>query len=161
MSKLTQNVVIKKIKSAHKAVFVAVLLVCIFILFFAIYSQNISSSNSKLVINNDTVITVQFARTPEEQTKGLCCRNSLPKNSGMLFVNEKPGNYRFWMKDTRIPLDMYWIDANKKIVHIEHNVRPSSYPKTFGTAIPAQYILETNAGYAKEKNITIGNTVSF
>lgn len=124
-----------------------------FVIFFAI-------TNNSIVINN-TEVTVEIASTSEQKTRGLCCRDSLPKNSGMLFVYDKPGNHRFWMKDTRIPLDMFWISSEKKIVHIEKSVKPETYPKTFGTNKPAQYILETNAGFAKTHNIKVGDSVTF
>ena len=115
---------------------------------------------SNLIVGTNK-LTVETAKTSEQMQRGLCCRDSLAQHAGMLFVYEKPGDYRFWMKDTKIALDMYWINSQKKIVYIEHNVQPSSYPKTFGTEIPAQYILETNAGYAKSRNIKIGDAVNF
>jgi uncharacterized membrane protein (UPF0127 family) len=65
------------------------------------------------------------------------------------------------MKDTRIPLDMYWINSEKKIIHIEHSVQPDSYPKSYGPKEPSQYVLETNAGFAKANNIQVGDVVQF
>lgn len=116
--------------------------------------------------NNDLTIkqinlNVKFATTSQERARGLCCRDSLPQNSGMLFVYDQPGNYRFWMKDTKIPLDMYWISSEKTIVHIEHMVLPSSFPASFGTDKKAQYILETNGGFAKAHTISVGDRVEF
>lgn len=74
---------------------------------------------------------------------------------------DKPGDYRFWMKDTRIPLDMIWISPDKRIVHIEHSVAPETYPQTFSSPEPAQYILETNAGHAKKYNLKKSDNVAF
>ena len=79
----------------------------------------------------------------------------------MLFVYNKPGDYRFWMKDTKIPLDMFWINSDKQIVHIEKDVQPSSYPESFGSEEPAQYVLETNAGFAKKYQIQNRDIVAF
>lgn len=79
----------------------------------------------------------------------------------MLFVYDMPGSYAFWMKDTRIPLDIMWLNSEKEIVHIESNVQPASYPKTFVPKMPAQYVLETNAGYAQKYTIKIGDRVEF
>ena len=106
-------------------------------------------------------LRVEIANTSQKKEHGLCCRKSLPANQGMLFVYGSPGDYRFWMKDTKIPLDMFWIDSNKRIVHIEENVQPVSYPDTYGTSIPAQYILETNAGFAKESHVKNSDSVAF
>jgi len=151
-----QNVKTKKIKWALSFSLVASTILVI-VLFFATRSQN----GFKTVLINGTKIHVEIATTSQDKEKGLCCRDSLPENQGMLFVYEKPGSYRFWMKDTKIPLDMYWLNPTKKIVHIEHDVDPKTYPKSFGTNIPSQFILETNAGFAKAHNIQIGDTIVF
>lgn len=108
-----------------------------------------------------STLKVEVAKTFEERNRGLCCRDHLPQNQGMLFVYDRPGDYGFWMKDTLIPLDMYWIDGKKQIVHIKHSVQPDSYPKTYKSPKPAQYVLETNSGYAKKHNIDVGERVKF
>jgi uncharacterized membrane protein (UPF0127 family) len=146
----------KKIKWALSLSLVAAAIFVIVII-FATRSQN----GLKTLEINGTKIHVEIATTSQEKEKGLCCRESLPKNQGMLFVYQKPGDHRFWMKDTKIPLDMYWINSSKKIVYLEENVQPNSYPKSFGTNIPSQYILETNAGFAKAHDIKVGDTVVF
>ncbi len=153
-----QNEKTKKTKWALK--FVAVVTVVLFsgvLIFFATKSQN----DVMTVTINKAELVVEIATTSQEKTQGLCCRDSLPQNHGMLFVYEKPGTHQFWMKDTRIPLDMYWIDASKKIIHIEHSVQPETYPQTFGPEALSQYILETNAGFARAHNIRVGDMVEF
>lgn len=124
---------------------------------FAILSQN---KLPELTVNN-TKVRIEIAISSQEKSRGLCCRDSLPENQGMLFVYDSPGDYGFWMKGTRIPLDMYWINQEKKIVHIEHSVQPDSYPKSYRSPEPAQYILETNAGFAKQHNIQVSDIVQF
>jgi hypothetical protein len=146
----------KRLKTRQVLV-IAWLFTCVVFAYIAIKSHYF---NKTITVNNVTV-QVKIATTSQEKTKGLCCRSSLPENSGMLFVYKNPGDYRFWMKDTKISLDIYWIDAKKTIVHIEHAVQPDSYPQSFGTKLPAQYVLETNAGFAKTHNIKIGDTVAF
>jgi hypothetical protein len=153
-----QNDATKKIKWVRSLALIAgIALLPFAVIYFAIQSQYKTTpiSVGKIKIN------VQIATSSQEKSRGLCCRDSLPKNSGMLFVYDQPGNYQFWMKDTRIPLDIYWLDSSKKIVHIAHSVQPSSYPKSFGTAVPSKYVLETNAGFAARNHITVGNTAQF
>src|SRR6218665_2857644 len=139
-----QNDETKKTKSAPKLLIITSVLMILSVLgilvFFAIRSQIV---NPNIRINNQ-VLDIKIAMTSQEKTQGLCCRDSLPVNQAMLFVYDRPGNYPFWMKDTRIALDMIWISSDKKIVHIEHNVQPASYPTSYTSKIPAQYILETN-----------------
>lgn len=109
-------------------------------------------------------ITVEVADTNESRAKGLSNRTSLDEKSGMIFVfseNEKPV---FWMKDTKIPLDIIWINDNK-IVGINKNV-PTEIGKsdTELTRYPApsliDHVLEVNAGFADKNNITIGQSLS-
>ena len=147
----------KKIKWAHSALAIIATVVVLTIIFIAINSQKTYTS---LVVGNQT-LQVEIANTSQKRQQGLCCRDSLPADQGMLFVYDKPGDYRFWMKDTRIPLDMIWIGSNKHIVHIEHSVAPESYPQTFSSPEPAQYILETNAGYAKKHGLKKSDNVAF
>lgn len=104
---------------------------------------------------------VNIATSSQDKQKGLCCRDGLPADEGMLFVFNKPGFYAFWMKDTRIPLDMFWINSDKLIVHIEKSVQPGSYPKSFVSSEPATYVLETNAGYADRYQIKNRDKVAF
>lgn len=106
-------------------------------------------------------LTVEIANTSQKRSQGLCCRESLADGQGMLFVYDQPGDYRFWMKDTLIPLDIFWIDADKRIVHIEESVQPESYPESFGSPEPAQYVLETKAGFAKQYDIKNRDKVAF
>jgi uncharacterized membrane protein (UPF0127 family) len=60
------------------------------------------------------LLFIEIADTPEERQLGLMNRIFIPELSGMLFVFQQPGQYNFWMKNTLIPLDMIWIDAQTK-----------------------------------------------
>lgn len=86
-------------------------------------------------------------------------REKLPENSGMLFVFEKQDYYSFWMKDMLFPIDIIWIDKNKKIIDITHNAKPESYPKTFKPRFSAHYVLEVNSGWAEAAQVMIGELV--
>ena len=152
-----QNEEIKKTKSAPKFVLIMVIAA---IGGTGIFFATTLQKRNTIKINN-VPIAVERATSSDARARGLCCRDHLSENSGMLFMFDQPGDYRFWMKDTRIPLDMYWISDDKKIVHIEHSVQPTSYPNRFSSPVPAQYILETNAGFAKKHNIKVGDEVSF
>ena len=109
----------------------------------------------------DTTLFIEIADTKEKREKGLSGRSLLAENTGMLFVFETSGLHSFWMKDTLIPLDMIWINADKEIVHIERNVTPDTYPKTFTSDIPALYVLEVEGGFSTEYGFTEGDGVQF
>lgn len=158
MLKETQNEPTKKIKLVHKKFLLLGLAVGVVTLVLGIVFY-VNRQKPNLTIK-DVSLIVEIAATETAREKGLCCRKSLPEKTGMLFVFELEGDYSFWMKDTLIPLDIFWINNQKKVVHIERNVQPSSYPDTFGSDRPAKYVLETNAGFAKKHRISIGDPVS-
>lgn len=108
----------------------------------------------------DIPIYVSVADTVEERQHGLSDITSLPERNGMLFVFDREGSYGFWMKDMLIPLDILWIDDELRVVHIERNVRPDSYPTMFSSPEPARFVLEVNAFFVSTFNIHEGDKVS-
>lgn len=96
-----------------------------------------------------TTYAVEVADTPATQELGLGQRDSLPAGRGMLFVFDRPGNWGFWMKDTRFALDMVWARQDGTVISVARNVATSTYPQVFYPTTPdASYVLEVNAGAA-------------
>lgn len=102
---------------------------------------------------------VEIATTPEEQAKGLMHRTSLGADEGMLFVYPSPVETAFWMKNTLIPLDMIFIDDQRKIVRITANTRPMSLTPRPAPS-PVIGVLEINGGRAAELGIQVGDVVT-
>lgn len=121
----------------------------------------LSHDKDKVIHIGSTAISTLIADTPELQDKGLGGRyRGLPPNTGMLFVFEKEGNYGFWMKDMNFALDIVWIDTNQKIIGIEKNVTPDTYPKVFYPPAWIKFVLELPAGFTVEQGIKIGDKFS-
>jgi len=109
-----------------------------------------------------TCIQAEVVSAFAERGKGLMFRESLAKNKGMLFIFEKEGLYSFWMKNMRFPLDIIWLDLNKKIVDIKENVSPCGEScETLSPGNKAKYVLEVNAGFTKRNKIKVGESVGF
>jgi uncharacterized membrane protein (UPF0127 family) len=106
-----------------------------------------------------SALTLIYATTSQAQERGLGGRASLPANEGMLFVFDHTGPHGFWMKDMQFPIDIIWLDENKRVVHIESNVQPSSYPNVYSPEMPSRYALEVNAGYAATHSIVAGSKI--
>lgn len=108
-----------------------------------------------------TRVRVQIADTPQLQSTGLMCRNSLDSDAGMLFVFPTSTREQFWMKNTLIPLTIAFIDANWHIVEVlEMPVAtdptsddPNKFP-LYGPHRPYRYALEVNAGFFKQHELT-------
>lgn len=107
------------------------------------------------------MILAETAETPAERELGLGGRENLAENHGMLFIFDIPDYYGFWMKDTLVPLDMIWIDQNKKVIDIKQDVLPTTFPEVFYPKERALYVLETRAGAVQSGQINIGDLVSF
>ncbi|OGG41605.1 hypothetical protein A2837_00415 [Candidatus Kaiserbacteria bacterium RIFCSPHIGHO2_01_FULL_46_22] len=108
----------------------------------------------------DIGVTVSIADSPEERSQGLSGVESLAAHEGKLFIFDKEGEYGFWMKDMQIPLDIIWINNERRIVHIEENVSPKSYPAIYGSPEPARFVLEVNAFFASTFRINEGDTIT-
>jgi uncharacterized membrane protein (UPF0127 family) len=102
-----------------------------------------------------------IADTDSERSLGLSRRPSLPHDEGLLFVFSTPGTYGFWMKEMNFPIDILWFDEQRQLVHVSASVDPRTYPESFVPVVPAQYVLEVNAGFVEENNINLGAELIF
>jgi uncharacterized membrane protein (UPF0127 family) len=99
--------------------------------------------------------TVEVARTPAEQQRGLMSRSSLPRDRGMLFVWRAPEVRRFWMKDTLIPLDLISI-RNGRVVGIAHMTPCLAEPCPLTATPSADAALEVGGGVAAARGVEVG-----
>ena len=94
----------------------------------------------------------------QARQRGLMGRESLDQEKGMLFVFDKEDKYSFWMKDTKIPLDLIWMDKNYNIVDIQTLSQCTNDPcPTFAPTANAQFVLEINSGISAKFGIEIGD----
>lgn len=117
----------------------------------------------RVIFPDEFVVRVEIAAEDELRARGLMFRDHLLPGTGMLFFFPSDGDYPFWMKNTIIPLDMIWIDANRKIVHIAHEAQPckvENCPNYPPNAI-ARYVLEVAGGVAKQHGLKAGDMLQF
>lgn len=108
--------------------------------------------------NGAVPFSVEIAQTDEERASGLKNRESLAANSGMWFVFPQTGSEKFWMKDTRIPLDIVFVDDNMRVVYIIDNAAPES-TELLSSPTPYRYVLEVIGGAAARNGIRVGDSV--
>jgi uncharacterized protein len=104
-----------------------------------------------------STIRVSIADNDATRELGLGGRAGLAPDEGMLFIFPQDGIYAFWMKDMHFSIDMIWLSAGGAVVYMAQNISPDTYPKDFGPATPARYVLELLAGYAKQHGVQIGD----
>ena len=105
-------------------------------------------------------LDIEIADTDFDIQTGLMYRNSMEKSQGMLFVFDDVAERHFYMKNTKIPLDIIYINELNKIVSFQKNAKPfdeTSLPSN----LPAKYVLEVNAGLADTWAITVGDSINF
>lgn len=143
--------------------FILFFIVCAFILSPYIYPLIYPLSNPQLclrnVIDKQLNLSLTTACSTKSRAKGLQNVNSLNENSGMLFVFPRESYLKFWMKDTKIPLDIAFLDKNKKVIYIT-NMKPDDTTE-IKSPFPAQYAIEVNAGYFQKHNIQTGYIFNF
>ena len=103
-------------------------------------------------------ITVELARHPEERSRGLMFRGSLPPDHGMLFLFERDEVQGFWMRNTTIPLSIAYADAHGKIVRIADLEPLDERPVT--SIAPARYALEMNRGWFAAHGVVAGDAIT-
>ncbi|WP_028376292.1 DUF192 domain-containing protein [Leeuwenhoekiella sp. MAR_2009_132] len=112
------------------------------------------------VDSSTKALDIEFAETEYETSTGLMYRESMEGNQGMLFIFQDERPHNFYMKNTYIPLDLFFITKDKKIATIIENAMPLD-ESNLPSEVPVTYVLETNAGFAKEWNIKEGDSVSW
>ncbi len=108
-------------------------------------------------------MNAETAVTKSQHERGLMWRENLPEDDAMLFVFDSDDYLSFWMKDTKIPLDMIFVSSGLKVVDIKKDFRPcTSEPcEQYMSRRPAKYVIEVNAGLSDDKDISIGDEVRF
>ena len=127
------------------------------------------TSDSRLIpILTPSGVTLQaeIADTPQKRATGLMFRDHLKKNHGMLFVFSEPRAWSFWMKNTRIALDLIWLDGAKRVVHIERSVpictrSDDACPQYRPNSEDAMFVLEIAGGTVDGYKIEKGSKLQF
>lgn len=130
------------------------------------YNKSLSVTNE--AGDNISSFKIDVADNPIKREIGLSYRKSMCTDCGMLFIFPREDFYGFWMKDMNFDIDIIFIDNDKKVVDIFSDIKKDSYNKNepgssekIKNTNAATYVLELNAGKAIEKNINIGDSVSF
>ncbi|MBX4191487.1 MAG: DUF192 domain-containing protein [Candidatus Doudnabacteria bacterium] len=121
-----------------------------------------TTKNGILTINS-VKIPVSIADDDPTREKGLSGQQSLPSDSGMIFIFQKEDKHGFWMKETNFPLDFIWIKDNK-VTEITADVPTQLFVtenklKVYTPKEPIDWMLEVNAGFAAKKGIKVGDSV--
>jgi uncharacterized membrane protein (UPF0127 family) len=108
--------------------------------------------------------TVEIADDDAERSRGLMFRDELAADSGMIFIHDDEVPQAYWMKNTKIPLDILYFDRSRKLVSASERVPPCSAGDQcppFPSTGPALYVLELNAGMVESLGVKPGDELVF
>ncbi len=130
--------------------------------FFVFRGGAKSLPKSELSIGGKT-LSIEVARGATEKMWGLSGRDSLGEREGMFFIFDKEGNYGFWMKDMKFPIDMIWI-RDGRVAGFSENAVPEPGKHVWGLKIyyppdAIDSVLEVNAGFVAKNGIKAGDEV--
>ena len=112
------------------------------------------------------IIQAEIADTTVKRATGLMYRERLDKDHGMLFIFGQPLPWTIWMKNTKIALDLIWLDEKKRVIHIERQVpictkSDDSCPQYRPNSSDAIYVLEIAGGMVDSYKIEKGSKLEF
>jgi uncharacterized membrane protein (UPF0127 family) len=105
-------------------------------------------------------LDIEISDNDYEIQTGLMYRTLLETHQGMLFIFPDIAFRSFYMKNTKIPLDIIYIDDTKTIVSVQKNARPFD-ETSLPSEAPAKYVLEVNGGLFDEWQLAVGNRIDF
>lgn len=161
-----------KISKSVSTIFSFVIVIGIIILPFIFHvkspqtNQIVIQKTNEIIFDHplkigESTISVYVSDTEIKREQGLSGTQTLGALQGMLFIFDSQITPSFWMKDMNYPLDIIWINKDKKIVGVNENLDPKTYPQTFSPASLILYALEVPAGFYKANNLKIGDSVTF
>jgi uncharacterized membrane protein (UPF0127 family) len=119
-----------------------------------------------LTLPSGKVLQTEVMVKDEDRQMGLMFRPSLPLDHGMLFLFEQPDFHGIWMKNCKFPIDILWLDQDKKVVHLAEAVPPCTAKEdkdcpVYSPLRRASYVVELNAGQARREKAIVGSTIKF
>jgi len=120
------------------------------------------ASGQPSVVLGGKTFSVEIAETEQEHALGLMFRDSMPADHGMIFIFPNEAPRRFWMKNTRIPLDIMYFDKDLRMVSLSADTPPCRVARcpSYPSAAPAKYVLELNAGTASSLGVGVGDRLT-
>lgn len=141
----------------------SVVILCVLALGCVASDSGMDEGLLPVTLPNGAQFFVEIADTDHLREEGLMHRNHLPRDRGMLFVFTHEKIWPFWMKNTLIPLDVLWLDAEGVIVDVAEHMQPcitTPCPLYYPIHV-SSFALEISAGRYAEENLHLGMVLTF
>lgn len=136
----------------------------VFVLLAGMMLAACANAGSRWVELHGQRFTVELAQNDADRAKGLMFRDAMDEDKGMLFIHDREEPQAYWMKNTRMPLDILYFDNARRLVSQQRNVPPCALGDgcpPYPSAGPARYVLELNAGQAEKLGLKDGDELIF
>jgi uncharacterized membrane protein (UPF0127 family) len=114
---------------------------------------------------NGKQVRAESMLTDADRSRGMMFRDSIAPDRGMLFFHSASGKYKYWMHQVRIPLDIVWMDRDRRIVEISADTPPciteAGECPNYGGNYDALYVLELGGGMAAKYGLKVGDSLRF
>lgn len=133
-------------------------------LFSVLFVSGCGNAGGHWVELNGQRFEVEVADDDGERARGLMFRDAMDADRGMLFIHEREMPLAYWMKNTKLSLDILYFDNERKLVSQQRDVPPCSSGNRcppYPSDAPARYVLELNAGQAAKIGLKDGTELSF
>ena len=122
-----------------------------------------AASTIPLKLPSKRTLTVELMIKEPDRAMGLMFRDSLPQDRALLFVFDTLDFHPIWMKNCRFPIDIVWLNEQRKVVHVEASVPPCKQDPcpTYQSLQRAAYVVELNAGQASREKLALGSRLEF
>jgi uncharacterized membrane protein (UPF0127 family) len=116
-----------------------------------------------LTLPSGKVLQVEVMISDEDRAMGLMFRPSLAADHGMLFLFGQSDFHGIWMKNCRFPIDIVWLDEDRKVVDVKEGAPPCKAEPcpVYQPMRRASWVIEMNSGQARREKIVRGASVSF
>ncbi|MBN1104021.1 MAG: DUF192 domain-containing protein [Deltaproteobacteria bacterium] len=108
-------------------------------------------------------VKAELALSPDERTRGLMFRPEIAPGEGMLFAFEEEAIHPFWMKNMEVPIDILWLDRERRIVHMIKGAEPCRKDPcpSYMPLHPSLFVLELRAGRVEELGLKLRDRLEF
>lgn len=110
-------------------------------------------------------IDIEIAETDNRRARGLMDRSQMDEDKGMLFIfgDDEIRRHTFYMKNTRIPLDIMYFSKDSVLINIARNAQPGADSEMNGGSVAAaasdsKFVVEINGGLADQWGLKEGQT---
>jgi hypothetical protein len=116
-----------------------------------------------LSLPSGRVLQAELMVSDHDRAMGLMFRPSLPEDRSLLFVFENLDFHGIWMMNCRFPIDIVWLDEERRVVHVQEAAPPCRTEPcpVYRPLRRAEYVIEMNAGQARREKLAVGAPVGF